>query len=116
MFDFFFLSLNECVKFLFYAGAMIAHKFRITNPQDYDLYILINGQGEFSFIYLIFNLFIYFVFQAFVSKYNNVVFGQDFIWDGGPLFEEQSQIVSFYNHHWMANHLGSQFIKLWMRP
>lgn len=26
--------------------AMIAHKFRITNPQDYDLYILINGQEK----------------------------------------------------------------------
>ena len=27
-------------------GCMIAHKFKITNPQDYGLYLLIDGFGK----------------------------------------------------------------------
>lgn len=33
------------VRLFVWTGSMIAHKFRITNPQDYGLYLLVNGEG-----------------------------------------------------------------------
>lgn len=33
------------VMLFVWTGSMIAHKFRITNPQDYGLYLLVNGEG-----------------------------------------------------------------------
>lgn len=33
------------VMLFVWTGSMIAHKFRITNPQDYGLYLLVNGGG-----------------------------------------------------------------------
>jgi len=35
-------------------GSMIAHKFKITNPQDYGLCTLENGEGEFGVVLLLF--------------------------------------------------------------
>ena len=32
---------------------MIAHKFRITNPQDYGLYLLVNGGGLHAYLVLL---------------------------------------------------------------
>lgn len=36
-----------------FTGSMIAHKFRITNPQDYGLYLLVNGEGLHAYFVLI---------------------------------------------------------------
>ena len=30
---------------LFSSGALIAHKFKVTNPQDFGLYLLVDGEG-----------------------------------------------------------------------
>ena len=35
-----------------FTGSMIAHKFRITNPQDYGLYLLVNGEGLHAYLVL----------------------------------------------------------------
>ena len=33
--------------YLCISGSMLAHKFKITNPQDYGLFTLENGEGNF---------------------------------------------------------------------
>ena len=42
------VCLHPCCVFVV-TGNMIAHKFRITNPQDYGLYMLVMGMiGELA--------------------------------------------------------------------
>ena len=40
------LSTNTYLLFYMIVGSMIAHKFKITNPQDYGLYQLDDGRGK----------------------------------------------------------------------
>ena len=36
---------TKIILTIYIPGSMIAHKFKITNPQDYGLYLLENGEG-----------------------------------------------------------------------
>lgn len=51
------------VRLFVCTGSLIAHKFRITNPQDYGLYLLVNGEGWSANIsYISFNVQVLMIF------------------------------------------------------